>query len=129
MKGRKRAANETEKLFTCTQCDCGAFETRKLLKHHIHDAHDGVGLEILALKCAEPDCMFQTATQKLLNEHRKDAHGIAPSFKCRVLFSRNYVTDFLCTRDYIWVIFYISVTFVNKLEIFPLQAIYFYVIS
>ena len=74
MKRRKRSANETEK--------------------HIHDAHDGVGLEILALKCAEPDCMFQTAKQKLLNEHRKDAHGIAPSFKCRVLFSRNYVTDF-----------------------------------
>ena len=93
MKGRKKPANEMEKSFSCTQCDFGAFETRKLLKQHINEAHDGVGLEKLTVKCGESECMFEAVTQKLLNEHRRDVHGIAPSFKCRVPFTRNY-TDF-----------------------------------
>lgn len=91
MKGRRRALLGNDKQFNCTQCDHQPFESRTQLKEHLNEAHDGVGLDKVLYKCGEAECPFEAATQKLLNDHRKEVHGIAPSFKCRVNYARNYV--------------------------------------
>ena len=102
MRGKKKGMKISgeEKLYLkCPQCDDQhqkeTFASRKLLKEHIREVHNGVGLTEDGMitgmpprKCNELDCDFEAATQKLLIEHRRDIHGIDPVFRCR------YCTDF-----------------------------------
>ena len=98
----KTSTGGKAKEFNCTQCDPHeSFDTRNDLKEHLKETHGGVGLEKLMYKCSEADCKFEAMTQKLLNDHKTDIHGIATTFKCRVnkqeiTFIQNLI--FFCIR-------------------------------
>ena len=85
-KGERKRSIVREKEFKCNQCDQGEpFQTRYELKEHLNEIHNGAGLENIMYKCSEEECSFETLTQKSLNDHKQEVHGIAQSFKCKVI--------------------------------------------
>ena len=90
-RGRKKTILGNNKLLCCTQCDHKPFESKNHLKEHLNKVHDGIGLDKMIYKCDQAECFYEADNQKILNDHKNDAHGIALSFKCKVNYSRNHV--------------------------------------
>jgi len=85
-KGEKKSSMVREREFKCNQCDQSEpFQTRTELKEHLNEIHNGAGLEDITYKCIEGECSFETMSQKSLNDHKQEVHGIAQSFKCKVI--------------------------------------------